>query len=673
MSVIRAMPPAAVRVSTGGGLGQLATAASRDLCGDVIVTIRAPGEPATVTAAAGITRPRARQLLPALMKLEGELGSQSTLILPSLSQGRQRTAALRERGYDSAATVGVRIGQRRVGAIHVLRSVPGPLENASLLDAYASHAAIAIAASRSRRRPRVAAPARTVEALDHLALSVMSFPDLIRELDGALAQPFGPLRCGIALWDEQREVLYFVPGSFGVDERTAVSCQVTMLNKHSNAARVFATGDPYLSNHASGDPAILQEYVRAFGLHRLIAVRLESQRRPIGVLYLADTRDDFRFADIWRLEPLIPRISSAVEAAQTLFLLRRRHRLEGILSSVAIAIAGGQSIDDCLTPAMDELCDTIDASLIALVPTNAGPVVWRAGEIDSARERQLLAEATRQPGLRTKVRAPLKAGDPGSATLHVPIKLGTRRVATLSMLRRRAESFTADERSAAVRIAKLSSLAWAMDSYQQQRAELARVAERQRIADDLHDDVAQLLFGAQMSLDSTLDLPALDGHAVTNVTRARALLAKSDDVLRGIIGQLSHEAPTDLASTLAATVSEVEHEYNLPIHLDIGERARSVADTLRKPVRQAFLRTVRECLVNAAKHGGPCRAFVRLDVARDRIRLSVADDGIGIQRCAPDSHHGLRSLRRLIRAQGGNMRVVSSATGGTRVTISFSL
>jgi signal transduction histidine kinase len=657
----------------GGGLGQLATAASRDLAGDVIITTRAPAGPSTVTATAGITRQRAKQLLPALAKLESELSSQSTLTLSALSPTKEPARALGQRGYDSVSSVRVRIGQRRVGAIHVLRTIPGDLENASLLDAYASHAAIAIAASRSRRRPRAAAPAETVEALDHLALSAMSFPDLIGELDATLAKPFGPVRCGIALWDDQRSVLYFVPGSFGVDERTAVSCQVTMVTKRSNAARVFATGDPYLSNHASGDPAIMQEYVSAFGLKRLISVRLESQRRPIGVLYLADKHEEFRFADIWRLEPLIPRISSAVEAAQTLFLLRRRHRLERILSSVAIAIASGHSIDDCLTPAMDELCDTIDASLIALVPTNAEPVVWRGGEIDIARERQLLSEAARQPGLRTKVRGPLAAGDPGSATFHVPVKLGTRRVATLSMLRRRAEPFTSDERSALVRIAKLSSLAWAMDSYQQQRAELARVAERQRIADDLHDDVAQLLFGAQMALDSTLDLPEIDERAVTNVTRARGLLMKSDDVLRGIIGQLSRESPTDLASALATTVSEVEHEYNLPIHLDIAERARSVAGDLRKPVRQAFLRTVRECLVNAAKHGGPCRALVRLDVVRGRIRLSVADDGIGIQRRAGDSHHGLPSLRRLIRDQGGNMRVVSSATGGTRVTISFGL
>jgi signal transduction histidine kinase len=322
---------------------------------------------------------------------------------------------------------------------------------------------------------------------------------------------------------------------------------------------------------------------------------------------------------------------------------------------------------------MDELCDTVDASVIALVPTNAQPATWRGGEIDLAGERRLLNEAARQPGLRAKVSSPLKPGDPGSATFHVPIKLGAQRVATLSMLRRRAESFTPDERSALVRIAKLSSLAWAMDSYQQQRAELARLAERQRIADDLHDDVAQLLFIAQMSLDSTLEVTGLDHDATTKVTRARALIVKSDDVLRGIIGQLSHDAPTDLAGTIASTVSEVEHEYALPVHLDIAERARGVAATLRKPVCQAILRTVRECLINAAKHGGPCRALVKLDVARDRIRLSVIDDGIGIQRRAGDSRHGLPSLRRLVRAQGGSMRVASSQTGGTRVTISFSL
>ena len=71
--------------------------------------------------------------------------------------------------------------------------------------------------------------------------------------------------------------------------------------------------------------------------------------------------------------------------------------------------------------------------------------------------------------------------------------------------------FSSDDRHLLLRFAKLTALAWATERYQQQRAELARTEERARIADDLHDDVAQMLFAAQMSLDSVLcDHPELD-------------------------------------------------------------------------------------------------------------------------------------------------------------------
>jgi signal transduction histidine kinase len=672
MSATIARPPSPTTVS--GGLGQLALSASRDLDGDIVITRRiAPGK-SVVAACAGITRRGAGELLASLHALEARHSGTEALNVSELSRRDPAAGQLTAHGYVSTASLGVQAGRGRTGAIHVLRTVPGALGSPTLLQAYANHAAVSIAAERPHRSsPPDQPPTKTIEALDQLALSATSFPDLLSALDETLAMSFGPLSCGIALWDEQRRLLYFVPGSFAAEERIAVSCQVTLLNPNSNAARVFATGDPYMSNHAPGDPAILQEYVAAYDLHRLIAVRLQVQQRPIGVLYVANTSQDFRVSDIWRLEPLVPRISTAVECARAFFVLRTRHQLEQILSDVAVAIASGRSTADFLTPALGDLGETMDASVIALVPTDAGPIVWRSSYAYPARERELLVEAASQPGLRTHMQGTFGAGDPGSATILVPVKLGSERVGTLAVLRRRAEPFTEDERHALTRLAKLAALAREIDTYQQERAELARISERQRIADDLHDEVSQILFGANMSLDATLQLPELDERVATNVGRARTLLAKSDEVLRGIIGELSREAPADLVSALAVTVSEIEHEYKLPIHVHITERARDAATSLHRPLGKALLRAAREALINVGKHAGPCRAIVRLDVKGDRLRLSVADDGLGIDSRNHASRYGLASLRRLIRDQGGNLRVSRGAGGGTTLVVSFRL
>lgn len=660
--------------STGIGLAQLAAYASRDLSADVVITSQTPKGTLAVAASAGIDRGEANGLLPSLNALASRSNLPTVVSVSMASANDRALQSLCRHGYASCATLQIGTAREPVGALHVMSREPIGLENSLLLRAYASHAEIAIAASKPHRSRHRMGRSHTIEALDNLALSATSFQDLISALDETLATLFGPLRCGIALWDHPRGVLYFVPGSFRVEEHVAVSCQVTMTTKHSNAARVFATGDPYLSNEAAGDPAVLREYVTAFGLSRLIAVRLETQGRPIGVLYVADIERDFRVADIWQLESLIPRISAAVECARAFFLLRSRHQLERILSDIAVAIARGQSMEDFLTPALGRFGEALDAAMVAIVPTDTRPMTWRSERAYPSWEQELLLDAARQPARpRARVRPPVGAGDPGSTTLQIPVKFGAQRVATLAVLRLRAQPFTDDERDALTRLARLAALARAMDTYQQERAELARAAERQRIADDLHDEVAQILFGAQMSLDSTLELSGLDERAAANVARARALLGKSDEVLRGIIGQLSHAPPSDLVTALASTVSEIEHEYGLPIHLDISHRARAATINLHRPAAKAMLRAAREALINAAKHAGPCRAIVRLGINHDRLRLSVADDGIGIENRQETGHYGLESVRMLIRDQGGTMRVSRGASGGTTLVVSFRL
>jgi signal transduction histidine kinase len=60
---------------------------------------------------------------------------------------------------------------------------------------------------------------------------------------------------------------------------------------------------------------------------------------------------------------------------------------------------------------------------------------------------------------------------------------------------------------------------------------------------------------------------------------------------------------------------------------------------------------------------------VELEVeARDRLRLTVSDDGFGARPCRDGHHHGLDSMHHLIRDQGGWLTVSRGRTGGTTVS-----
>jgi signal transduction histidine kinase len=645
-------------------LGSLALAALQDMNSDAVVITIKPERP-RIVALAGVPASSSERIVGELQMLERSLGE------TRIAEATLRDAC-RIEDFTMATTASVEVDGRRVGAIHLLQRAPTSRIDRGLLLAIASHAGVAVAGLGRRPSELAAPPEEAILALDRLTLTATNDEDLIAGIDAALAIVVGDVRSGVMVWDRDRDVLQMVPGSFGADERTAASYQISTLNRFSNAARVFATGASYLSNHATGDPAIIQDWVEAFDIARVISVRLDRPDGPLGVLHLLGAAGDLTIGDVWRVERLAPQIAAVVESLHQIFVLRRQLRLESILTEVAVAIASARSVHEFLTPALDELCEALEASVVALVLTADAPIIWRAADVSAAKEAELLAAASEQPDLRAELAGPIRPGDPGSFALHVPVILSGQRIGTLSVLRMRAEPFSSEEGNALSRLADLAALAWAAERYQLQRAELARIAERQRIADDLHDDVAQILFGAQIALDATLALPDLSEDAARNIVKARALMIRSDEVIRAVISELSRQSDDDFANRLTQLAGELQLEFDLPVRIEIDSAAGDPVRALRKPIREILLRVAQEALVNAAKHAGPCLAVVRVHIdRRGRIALEVLDDGIGASPSTTSPRHGLTALRRIVRTHGGTLRVSSPRTGGTRVVVSF--
>ncbi len=561
----------------------------------------------------------------------------------------------------------------RVGTIHALRRGPGPFDNEDLIETFAGQASLALAIA---RRPPVADELLDTWALlDQLVLSAHSLRELGRALTEVLGPLFGGARVGVMLADHERSVLQMLPGSFGADEGLVASHRMSFFDPRSNSARVFTTGLPYISNTSAGDSSIRQEYVDVFGLRRTLTVPL----RQVGVLHVADGEREFGFDDLKRAGALAPRIASIVELANTLFRARREQRVEETLSRTAVAVASGEGIHAVLPPALSELCEATEAGLVAFVPDDAAAIVARSEGATAPRpsprdqrlERTVLREAGTDPGMRAYVVGPQKPGDPGWAAFYVPVALGQMRVGTLAALRVRGEPFTRAERNSFTRMANIAALNYATERYQQQRAELARLHERQRIADDLHDDVAQILFAAQLSLDSILEHDELENRVTERIAHARALLVRGDRAIRTVIHRLSRPSAADIATRLASVVCGVEDEFSTAIHLRVDDDASAAARNLGRPVSDALVKAAREALVNAAKHAGPCRVSITLEISRrNRLVLTVADDGVGPGPGDGRHRHGLASLRHLLREQGGQLRVAHGQTGGTTVTAS---
>jgi signal transduction histidine kinase len=312
--------------------------------------------------------------------------------------------------------------------------------------------------------------------------------------------------------------------------------------------------------------------------------------------------------------------------------------------------------------------------MLAIVTEGSEPLMSPRRPANDALEQIVLREATGMPGIRAYVVGPLKVGDPGWAAFHAPIQFGRQRIGTLSALRKRGEPFTQDERDALMRLANLAALAGASERYQQQRAEVARLQERQRIADDLHDHVAQILFGVQLQLDAALEDPAIDANVAEAIVRARGLLIRGDTAIRTVIRRLSHPIHADLPQRLTTLVSGFETEFSLPTHLEFSREAEQASKAIGKPLADVLVKVAREALANAAKHAGPCRVDVSLRInRRGRLMLTVIDDGLGLPNGRVVGRHGLGSLRQSVLLHGGSLRLHRGSAGGLKVTASVPL
>jgi signal transduction histidine kinase len=636
-------------------LSDIADMTRRALGADAAAVVQTSGEASVVLGSAGLSA--------------GELDD----VLGAVA-ARRPAAPVGVGGFATTVVEEVALPGGPAVAVCALRRLPGRFENAALAAAFARHAAIAVAGSGGPRQDRRSGDGEGAPTLLGLrAVDGLAYEDLTAAVADQLEEATGATKVAIHVWDEPFEILRMVSGSLGAEPEIVASGRSPAMDWESCVARVFATGRPYVTNAAVSDPGVLQDHAAAIGLRRLLVLPLDAGGRRVGVLQVADKAEDFTLADLRAAQALAPGIALALSFTRMSSGIRRRQRVEEILSGAAVAIASGKNLQEFLGGALDELCTAVRSDVVGLVPVSGEPTLFRQTSARPELERIVVAEARGASGLRAYVVPSRRLGDAGWAAVHMPVHANGVRVATLAALRHRGESFDHDERRALSRLANLVALAWATERYQLERAALAREAERQRIGDELHDHTAQLLFAARLRLDAALENRDLPPAAAESAERARSLIVRADEAVRGIIQDLADRHPEGLEGLLVAVVTSVEDEFGQPVQLEIPPAAAAAAGALGRPSADLLAKVAREALVNAAKHAGPCQLALRVALTRrDRLVLAVADDGVGGDRGRSEGH-GLASLRRAVRRQGGVLRVRVARTGGTTVTVSLPL
>ncbi|MBI2724083.1 MAG: sensor histidine kinase [Chloroflexi bacterium] len=206
----------------------------------------------------------------------------------------------------------------------------------------------------------------------------------------------------------------------------------------------------------------------------------------------------------------------------------------------------------------------------------------------------------------------------------------------------------------------------------EQVAELAAESERGRIAREIHDGIAQMVYMLTLSLETAVERvggdPAEQRQRLQDLTAlAKAALWEVRQYIFDLRPLLSGDE--GLLGALHGQVREFQAVADLPVEFTVtGAAAGLPLDT-----SAALYRIVQEALGNIFRHARASRVQISLAFSPDCVRLDVADDGVGIGEAEPGGRvgFGMGNLRARVEALHGTLHVRSEAGEGTRIGVTL--
>jgi signal transduction histidine kinase/ligand-binding sensor domain-containing protein len=197
-----------------------------------------------------------------------------------------------------------------------------------------------------------------------------------------------------------------------------------------------------------------------------------------------------------------------------------------------------------------------------------------------------------------------------------------------------------------------------------------RLAERTRIARDLHDTFLQTIQGSKLVADDALD-------ASTDPVRMRRAMEQLSDWLaqamqEGRAALNSLRTSTTQTNDLAEAFRRATENGNVPGSMEAALSVIGDATEMHPIVRDEIYRIGYEAIRNAYLHSRATRLEVELRYEQD-LTVRVRDNGVGIDPAiaskGKDGHFGLRGMRERAARIGAQLTIHSSATSGTEMKI----
>ena len=318
-----------------------------------------------------------------------------------------------------------------------------------------------------------------------------------------------------------------------------------------------------------------------------------------------------------------------------------------------------------LLPADPDLPDDETDTLVvsAAVGLNADEVLGRRIPVDSSTSGDVFRSG--EPLITETLRYPIEAfTDVGQRPAIVMPLCAEARVVGVIAIARGADQTPFDDSYLDVvsDFATHAAIALALASAREDARQLTLVAERERIAHDLHDHVIQRLFAAGMDLQGTL-ARARSPEIVDRLNRTLDDLQTIIEEIRTTIFQLKSPLgrTTDFRQRIQRVVADLTENRDIVTTTRIHGPTTAVGGELAEHAEAVTA----EAVSNALRHSGASRLTVEVQVG-DMFVLDIIDNGCGIP-ADNDRNSGLANMKYRAEQLGGACEISNPPEGGTRV------
>ncbi|MBI3244695.1 MAG: type IV pili methyl-accepting chemotaxis transducer N-terminal domain-containing protein [Chloroflexi bacterium] len=400
---------------------------------------------------------------------------------------------------------------------------------------------------------------------------------------------------------------------------------------------------------------------------------LETMRAEIAI-----ARDQLEL----RVAQRTSELASAFELSQEIVAQLDLGRLLQSVADRVSSLMHARAVSLCLL--------STDGEYLELVASN-DEAVGRAGLRQSVQRG--LARRVVGAGETTVVEAVcsgcsfLSTHAPGQC-VAAPLRVGEHTLGALCAIHPNDIPFDEDETRALTLLANSAAIAIAnarlAEMERRQAEQTAILAERERLAAELHDHLAQTLGFLNLKADRVREVFTI-GHAAvaegelnlmksaiaTAYGQVRAALVNLREPLRHGEKPLTSTGPA-LSQNLDTCIADFRETSGLPIELIMAD---SAALALPPITQSQVAHIVREALTNVRRHASARHVWVRVERVNGEACFTVEDDGCGFDQGAveTDQHLGLAIMRARAERNGGRLAVNSVCGAGTKVVAIFPL